>query len=153
MASKKIKRDQSLSVQHIMVIDILHTANWLEEKLIRILKSFEITHQQFNIIKIVYSANPDPLSVLEIKESIMFKKSDVTRLLDRLVKKGYLERKTCEQNRRKVDISISESGKKLVEQIQPELNKAFNGNYVSNINKGEALATSEVLRKVRKNNG
>ncbi len=151
MSNKKIKRDNSLSVQHIMVIDILHTANWLEEKISGIIKSNDITHHQYNILKNVYSASPEPMSVLEIKETIMFKNSDVTGLLDRLVNKGLLDRKTCPQNRRKIDITISNEGKKLVESIQPELNDAFNGKYVDNISKEESIKISEILRKIRRN--
>lgn len=150
MANKKIKRDKSLSAQHIMVIDIFHTASKLEDVISEILKDYEITHQQYNIIKNVYSASPDPLSVMEIKETTMFRNSDITRLIDRLVAKELLIRKVCPENRRKIDITIAKKGMQYVEQIQPKLNEAFNGLYTSEISIEDGLKTTEVLRSLRK---
>ncbi len=134
-----------------MVIDIFHTANFLEEKITEILRNFDLTHQQYNILKNVYSASPDAMSVAEISETTMFKNSDVTRLLDRLVRKELLNRETCKMNRRKVDITVSSTGKAMVEQIQPLLNEAFNGRYVFNIADSDAENTREILRKIRRN--
>ncbi len=151
MNSYKIKKDTSLTAQHKMVIDIFHTANFLEEKITEILRNFDLTHQQYNILKNVYSASPDAMSVAEISETTMFKNSDVTRLLDRLVRKELLNRETCKMNRRKVDITVSSTGKAMVEQIQPLLNEAFNGRYVFNIADSDAENTREILRKIRRN--
>ena len=146
----KIKKDPNISKQMRMVIDIIHTANWLDDKISGILKVFGITHPQFNILKNIQAAHPEPLSVKEIKETIMFTNSDVTRLVDRLVKKGLLQRNTCSSNRRKMDIFITEKGTIMLNNISPEFQKAF-GNTVDNeITIYDALKTSDILRLIRK---
>lgn len=148
--TSKIKKDPAISKQMRMVIDVIHTANWLEEKISGILSGFGITHPQFNILKNIQAAHPEPLSVKEIKESIMFTKSDVTRLVDRLVNKGLLSRNTCPANRRKMDISMTKKGTKMLNDITPEFQKAF-GNYVDKeISVADALTTSDILRLIRK---
>lgn len=148
--TSKIKKDPAISKQMRMVIDVIHTANWLEEKISGILSGFGITHPQFNILKNIQAAHPEPLSVKEIKESIMFTKSDVTRLIDRLVNKGLLIRNTCPANRRKMDISMTKKGTKMLNDITPEFQKAF-GNYVDKeISVADALTTSDILRLIRK---
>jgi DNA-binding MarR family transcriptional regulator len=146
----KIKKDPTISKQQRMVIDIIHTANWLDEKISKILRVYGITHPQFNILKNVQAAHPEPLSVKEIKDTIMFTNSDVTRLIDRLVNKGLLNRETCSINRRKVDISITEAATALLDVITEEFNKTFGNFYESEISIEDALRTSEILRLIRK---
>lgn len=148
--TSKIKKDPSISKQMRMVIDVIHTANWLDEKISGILNGFGITHPQFNILKNIQAAHPEPLSVKEIKESIMFTKSDVTRLIDRLVYKGLLIRNTCPVNRRKMDISMTKKGTKMLNGITPEFQKAFGNSIDKEISIDEALNTSDILRIIRK---
>jgi len=146
----KIKKDPSISKQMRMVIDVIHTANWLDEKISGILNGFGITHPQFNILKNIQAAHPEPLSVKEIKESIMFTKSDVTRLVDRLVKKGLLSRNTCPENRRKMDISMTKKGTKMLNDVSPKFQKAFGNSVDEEISVADALNTSDILRTIRK---
>lgn len=147
--SSKIKKDPTISKQHRMVIDIIHTANWLDERISRILKGHGITHPQFNILKNVNAASPEPLSVKEIKDTIMFTNPDVTRLIDRLVNKGLLIRETCSINRRKVDIRITENAIALLDIITLEFKKIFHDFFESEISIEEALLTSDILRLIR----
>jgi len=148
--TSKIKKDPTISKQMRMIIDVIHTANWLDEKISSILNGFGITHPQFNILKNIQAAHPEPLSVKEIKESIMFTKSDVTRLLDRLVNKGLLSRNICDTNRRKMDVSITKRGTKMLIDITPEFQKAFGSSVDNEISIEDALKTSEILRTIRK---
>lgn len=148
--SSKIKKDPNISKQMRMVIDIIHTANWLDDKISRILKGKGITHPQFNILKNIQAAHPEPLSVKEIKETIMFKNSDVTRLIDRLVNKELLQRNTCPANRRKMDIFITEKGTNMLNNISPEFQKAFGNLVDTEISIDDALSTSDILRLIRK---
>jgi DNA-binding MarR family transcriptional regulator len=147
--SSKIKRDPNISMQHRMIIDIFHTSSWLDEKMTEFLKNYEITHPQFNILKNVYSAQPQALSVQEIRETMIFKGSDVTRLLDRLVSKDLLCRQTCELNRRKVDITISKKGIEVIDDIMKNLGSIFNSFYIDSINEKKATEVSEILRSIR----
>ncbi len=147
--SLKIKRDPTITPQQRMVIDIIHTANWVDDKMSKVLKDYGITHAQFNILKNVQAAYPEPLSVKEIRDTIMFTNSDVTRLIDRLVNKELLCRNTCEINRRKVDINITEKGTRMLNRLNPELKEEFDHFFEMIISREEALRTSEILRLIR----
>lgn len=146
----KIKRDPTITKQQRMVIDIIHTSNWLDERISKVLKGFGITHPQFNILKNIHAAHPEPLSVKEIKDTIMFTNSDVTRLVDRLVKKDLLCRDTCPNNRRKMDVNITDRGSKILDEILPELRKTFDNFFEKEVSTKEALSTSDLLRRIRK---
>lgn len=146
----KIKKDPTITKQHRMVIDIIHTANWLDDKISRILKRYGITHPQFNILKNVQAAHPAPLSIKEIRESIMFKNSDVTRLVDRLVNKELLQRNLCPENRRKMDVSITPNATRVLSEISIKFKEEMKDFFELEITTGEALKTSDILRKIRK---
>ena len=148
--TSKIKRDPAITKQQRMVIDIIHTANWLDERITKILKGYGITHPQFNILKNIQAAHPEPLSVKEIKESIMFTNSDVTRLVDRLVNKEMLTRNTCPNNRRKMDVSITEKATAMLKKISKDYGAKFGNFFEEEISIEEALETSEILRRIRK---
>lgn len=146
----KIKKDPSITKQQRMVIDIIHTANWLDDKISGILKTYGITHPQYNILKNVQAAHPEPLSIKEIRESIMFKNSDVTRLVDRLVNKELLSRSTCPENRRKMDVHISAKATQILDEIGQKYREKFGNFFEKEISIEEALKTSEILRMIRK---
>ena len=148
--SDKIRKDSNISKQQRMVIDIIHTANWLDARITRILKKYGITHPQFNILKNVQAAHPEPLSVKEIRDTIMFTNSDITRLIDRLVNKELLHRETCSVNRRKVEICITNRATQMLDIISKELLDTFSDFYESQISVEEALHISEILRLIRR---
>ena len=132
-----------------MVVDIIHTANQLDYKISLLLKTFSITHVQFNILKILQGANPQPLSAGQIKERILFSNSDITRLIDRLVKKELVDRIICPNNRRKMDISITKKGTELLNKIEPELSGTLNDFFKNEIKVEDAKLVSETLKKIR----
>lgn len=148
--TSKIKKDPSITKQQRMVIDIIHTAAWVDVRISFILKKYGITHPQFNILKNIQAANPEPLSVKEIKDSIMFTNSDVTRLVDRLVNKDLLIRNICPVNRRKMDVSITPKATKILDDITDEFRIKFGNFFEKEVSVEEALRTSEILRKIRK---
>lgn len=148
--TSKIKKDPTVTKQQRMVIDIIHTAAWVDVRISSILKNYEITHPQFNILKNIQAAHPEPLSVKEIKDSIMFSNSDVTRLVDRLVSKELLIRNVCPVNRRKMDVSITPKATQILNEITDEFRTKFGNFFEKEISVEEALQTSEILRRIRK---
>ena len=80
----------------------------------------------------------------------MFANSDVTRLIDRLVNKGLLNRNTCPVNRRKVDINITKEATAILGKITVEFNQRFGNFYETEISVEDALRTSDILRLIRK---
>ena len=92
------------------------------------------------------NSHPKPVSPGYIKDVMLDKGRDLTRLVDKLVKLGYVERSLCESNRRKMEISITESGSKIIDLVEQETQKIYAG---YNLSDEEALTLSNLLDKVR----
>ena len=116
-------------------VNIFYTANWLRDVGAPIYNKHGILSQHYNILRIVRGSHPKPVSPGYIKDVMLDKGRDLTRLVDKLVKLGYVERSLCESNRRKMEISITESGSKIY------------AGY--NLSDEEALTLSNLLDKVR----
>lgn len=129
-------------------LNILYTYNWITERTKEVFASEDITPQQFNILRILRGSHPQPLSTLQIRERMLDKMSDTSRIVDRLIAKGLVKKAICKDDRRLVDVIITDKGKKLLERLdarQDELD-----NIVGNLSKKEAVALSELLDKIRK---
>jgi DNA-binding MarR family transcriptional regulator len=96
------------------IINLVYTFNWVNEKLNRHFQPFDITQQQFNILRILRGAG-QPLSTLQIRQRMLDKMSDTSRIVDRLVKKGMVKKSICREDRRLVDIFLTDKGKKLLQ--------------------------------------
>lgn len=129
--------------------EILRTGDYLDSKVTEVLKQYGITHIQFNILRILEGAQPDPLPVGKIKERLLFSKSDVTRLLDRLEKKELISRKICPSNRRKMDIEITDEGLKLIQIVLPLIEESLEGFYQKKVGEKERDVVLDVLQKIR----
>ena len=96
------------------IINLIFTFNWVNEKINKHFEPFDITQQQFNILRILRGAG-QPLSTLQIRQRMLDKMSDTSRIVDRLVKKGLVKKTTCREDRRLVDILLTDKGKKLLQ--------------------------------------
>lgn len=132
-----------------LILNILYTSNWIDKIYTPIFKKNTITNPQFNILRILKGSSPTPLSVGEIKERIMFKQTDITRMIDRLVEKDLVTRSLCKNNRRKMDVSISKTGEKLLNKINPEIEAAEKEHFSKNISSEEAKEASIAIDKLR----
>jgi DNA-binding MarR family transcriptional regulator len=131
------------------VVEIIWIFNLLDEHISGVLKGFGLTHIQFNILRLLQSEHPDVISVGEVKDRVLFRTSDVSRIIDRLVKKELVERSLCQQNRRKIDLRISEKGLKLIDSILPELNNTLDTLLTGRISEQEAVLIVELLKRIR----
>ena len=93
--------------------------------------------------------DPHPVSANELKDKILVSNPDVTRLLDRLVKKEYVLRETCPENRRKVDISLTDSGRKLFNEAHNAGKQAVGNFFEDKITVEEATELRRILHKIR----
>ncbi len=132
-----------------MLVHILHTANYLDNIISGLLKKFDITHVQFNILKVLEAEHPKPLSVGKVKEGLLFSNSDMTRLMDRLVKKDLVVRNVCPENRRQIDVEITGKGLKLLNNIAPELINILDDYFIKKIKDDEAVFISEKMKLIR----
>lgn len=95
------------------MMSILVSSAWVNEKMKAILLEEDITLQQYNILNILHESDK-PLSILQIRESMVDKMSDTSRIVDRLVAKNMVNKCVCALDKRLVDISISEDGNLLL---------------------------------------
>lgn len=144
---EEIKQKHFEDSYQSLSINILYTSGWLKRELQSTLKPFGITHAQFNVLRILNGKSPEPCNPSEIIEVMIEKMSDVTRLLDRLKTKGLVDRCVCEHNRRKVDVSITEQGRQLLQEINPILRE--NRKKFKHLSEEEATQLNQLLDKLR----
>ena len=107
---------------------------------------YDITSQQFNILRILRGAS-EPLSTLQIRQRMLDKMSDTSRIVDRLVKKNLVKKNICKSDKRLVDVIISEKGKKLLEELDNK-NNAMD-EILKNLNEADAKKLNQLLDKIR----
>jgi len=127
-------------------INLIYTYNWANEQMKKILDRYDITSQQFNILRILRGAH-GPLSTLQIRERMLDKMSDTSRIVDRLIKKGLVKKNICKTDRRLVDVIITNKGKKLLEQLDG-CNREMD-NVLNNLSVAEAKSLNELLDRIR----
>lgn len=120
---EEIKQKTFNSPYHRLTVNILFTASWLNTQMIRVLKPFGITPQQYNVLRILRGQNQKPASVGLIQERMLDKSSNASRLIDKLVEKKLIDRKTCTEDRRQVDIRINQKGLDLLHDLEPSVDQ------------------------------
>lgn len=104
------------------VVNVLFTYGWVTNLLRNRFDKYHITMQQFNILRILRGQFPQPATINLLKERMLDKMSDASRIVERLVQKGLVSRCTNEKDRRSVDIRINEKGLELLKTLDMELN-------------------------------
>jgi DNA-binding MarR family transcriptional regulator len=128
------------------VINLIYTYNWMNEQVKKIFDQYDITTQQFNILRILRGAGT-PLSTLQIRQRMLDKMSDTSRIVDRLIKKGMVKKNTCKSDRRLVDVVITEKGKKLLEKL--DLNIDEMDGVMKKLSVADAKTLNQLLDKIR----
>lgn len=144
---KDIQQAKFRNVYQKAAINLIYTVGWMREKTKAIFEAEDITPQQFNILRILRGSFPKPLSTLQIRERMLEKMSDTSRIVDRLIGKGLVKKLTCKNDRRLVDVIISDKGKKLLEKLdlrQDEIDAVL-----SNLSEEDANMLSKLLDKAR----
>ena len=144
---EEIKQKKFQSEHLKATVNIMFTSGWLYNQNSNFLKTYEITPEQYNVLRILRGSNPAPLMLLDISNRMLDKNSNATRLVEKLRLKGYVKRELCETNRRQVDIVISLKGLSLLAKIDSNIEEM---NATSkNITKNEAQELNRILDKLR----
>lgn len=128
---KKLKIEQAIKQKKFesdaqkAYLNILYTASWLQSESRDLYKKHGITSQQYNVLRILRGQYPNHANPKYIKDVMLDKNPDLTRLCDRLLKLGLIARAACPENRRKMNIGITEQGLALLEKIDPEVSNYF----------------------------
>lgn len=145
----QIKTRSKLPPSRRVLISLLYTANQINDQMGEALKAFDISIPQFNVLRILRGQKGNPANLNTIQERMVSKMSNTTRLVDKLISKDYVERVICEENRRKVEITITKKGLQLLEQIDPIVDKTEKI-IMKNLTSQEVEQLTELLQKLRK---
>ncbi|WP_179338531.1 MarR family winged helix-turn-helix transcriptional regulator [Winogradskyella ludwigii] len=126
------------------LLNIIYTANWITSSQNESFKGFGISQQQYNILRILRGAN-EPLKVQTIKDRMLERSPNATRLMDKLCAKDLIKRLPSEHDRRVVKIEITKQGLDLLNTIPSDMNKEL----VENLSESEAEQLSNLLDKMR----
>ncbi len=144
---KDIQQVKFRNAHQKAAINIIYTLGWMRERTAAIFEAEDITPQQFNILRILRGSAPEPLSTLQIRERMLEKMSDTSRIVDRLITKGLVKKLTCKNDRRLVDIMISDKGKKLLERLDTRQDEI--DGVLGNLSERDANILSDLLDKIR----
>lgn len=131
-----------------MVVNILRAGKIIDHKVSDVLKKYGVTHIQFNILRILEARMPKKLSLGEIQEGLLFETSDVSRLIDRLVKNGLVDRTYCPNNRRKLEVSITPQGLDVIRKSMPEIEESMGGYYRDLFSENERDQLIEMMKRI-----
>lgn len=141
--------DDTKNIHAVAYFNLLKTGTWVEETVKNALRPFNLTHAQLNALHILFESDPAPVSANDLKKRILVRNPDVTRLLDRLVKKGYVLRETCPENRRKIDISLTDMGRELFQEAHLAAKHALGDFFANQITEDEATELRSIMHKIR----
>lgn len=108
-------------------LNIIFTANWMEARMQKMLKAYNITAPQFNVLRILRGQKGRPMSAYAIQERMIHRTSNVTRILEKLVEKRLVTRESSPNNRRMIDVKLTEDGLALINSTDEVAVDAYQG--------------------------
>ena len=146
---EEIKQERFKNEYHKLAVNLQYTANWLASMHTKLLRNYKISSQQYNVLRILRGQYPNPSSLLLIRERMLDKESNASRLIDKLVKNGLTQRIQCPDDRRQVEITITQKGLDLLNEMNPMVEQA--SKKLETISAEEASMLNKLLDKLRSN--
>ncbi len=143
----EIKQKEFASVFNKLAVNIIYTHSWLDYHFQKRFRQFDLTSSQYNILRILKGQYPSNATVNLLKERMLDKMSDASRLVERLRVKGFVERKVSKEDRRKVEVQITEAGLKILHELEVIDRETIN--LMKNLSEEEAKKINELLDKLR----
>ncbi|MDN4164032.1 MarR family transcriptional regulator [Cytophagales bacterium LB-30] len=144
---EEIKQKKFKSPYHKAALNVLFTASWINGKNNALLKPYSISPQQYNVMRILRGQHPKPVSVTMIQARMLDKSSNASRLVDKLLKQELIMRAVCENDRRQVEISLTDKGMLILGEIDEKMDKTEN--HLAKLSPDEAMMLSYLLDKLR----
>ncbi len=130
------------------IYQIITTGHWVTDEITKTLKVYGVTEPQYNVLRILRGAKGKPITVGAILDGMVQRSSNITRIVDKLVAKGFAERKECLTNRRKMDIVITPMGLIMLKQLDKKV-KAFHQPYFNKLNPEELITLKALIQKLK----
>jgi DNA-binding MarR family transcriptional regulator len=118
---EEIKQSKFRNERHKAIVNVIYTGNWLTNQHSQFLKDYDLSEQQFNILRILRGQGAKPASISLLKERMLDKMSDVSRLVERLRVSGFVERSICPHDRRAVEVVITKKGLRILDTIDKHI--------------------------------
>ena len=145
---KIIKSNSPIAIPKKTVLNILYTQNIISEKFSEILKPYDISEEQFNVLRILRGQKGKPANMCLIQERMLAKTSNTTRLVDKLLLKELVTREVCPENRRKIEVLITPKGLELLTVLDPKVID-YELSFTKNLNTEELDQLNHLLEKFR----
>lgn len=130
------------------VIELILTGNWVQDKLTEALKPYGLSIAQFNVLRILRGQKGKPASLSCVNEKMIHKMSNTTRLIDKLLEKHLVERITCPENRRKIEITITDKGLELLKELDLVIDKTET-TIMNSLKREEVSNLTALLKKLK----
>lgn len=144
----EIKSSISLNISTKIILNLLYTQNVVNEKFSEILKPHDLSGEQYNVLRILRGQKGKPANMCLIQERMVAKTSNTTRLVDKLLLKELVTRNVCPENRRKIEVAITQKGLDVLAELDPKI--IDHENYFSqNLNSEELEQLNTLLEKYR----
>ncbi len=145
--SEDIKQKTFKNEFNKVIVNIIFTNNWIHEKQLGIFKPYGLTEPQYNVLRILRGQYPNPSTINLIIDRMLDRMSNASRIVDKLEQKGLVQRSQCRNDRRAVDVTISEKGLKLLEELDVKMTTWES--QIQGINEEDAVKINELLDKFR----
>lgn len=119
--NEEIKQETFNNPQVKAALNLIYSANHFENLMRRMLNPFDLTHEQYNVLRILRGNHPNAYELNQIRDRMLNSWSNVSRLVEKLRKKGYLSRQPKKENRRKVEIKITDKGLQFLSKVDEGL--------------------------------
>ncbi|MDG2433039.1 MarR family transcriptional regulator [Flavobacterium sp.] len=143
-----IKSTVRLDDDHKIILNIMYTQNLINENFNELLKPYEISGEQYNVLRILRGQKGNPANMSMIQERMIARTSNTTRLVDKLLLKQYVTRKVCPANRRKIEVLITQKGLDILTELDPKLLQ-HNRSLAKNLSAEEQHQLNTLLEKYR----
>jgi len=147
---KAIQQSSFISNDQKISLNFMYTYNLFKEENKAFFSPYGITPQQFNVLRILRGKHPEPYTTSQIRDRMLDKMSDASRIVDRLVKKNLVKRSTTKADKRLVDVIISKEGLVLLDKIEKPLDAHMASNF-KNLTDEEKQIFNNLLDKIREN--
>lgn len=131
-----------------IILNIIYTQNVINDKFNEILKPYDLSGEQYNVLRILRGQKGNPANMCIIQERMLAKTSNTTRLVDKLLLKKLVTRKVCPNNRRKIEVLITQKGLDILAELDPKV-IAYEMSFSKNLNSQELELLNELLEKYR----
>ncbi|WP_431136436.1 MarR family winged helix-turn-helix transcriptional regulator [Psychroserpens mesophilus] len=147
---RRLKTTSQLPLSRQTVINMFLTNTSIKNDLLSVLKPHDLSLEQFNVLRILRGQKGNPVNLQDIQERMVNKMSNTTRLVDKLILKGFVKRNQCEENRRKIEIYITSEGLDSLKKLDIIIDQTEK-NITSNLSKTELEQLNKLLLKLKQN--